>query len=194
MQLTLYAPDITCEHCVATIEQTVGNVAGASFLRGDPNARQFDVAVESGAALDELGVALAAEGYPLGEAPPTPGEGKERLGMVDLSSMQEAGATAAGGPAAATEYVVTRTDAGADVNYSCPCGCTAGFAFDRSQTAQAAEGCCCGRQIVVGSDAEARVRAALDNADGYALDVQQVAMPWGQPLDVALAIPVQSGE
>ncbi len=87
------------------------------------------------------------------------------------------------------EYRVTRTDAGADVNYDCPCSCDAGFAFDRSQTEQAPESCCCGRRIVVGPDAASQLRSALSEPDTYQFDVQQIAMPWGEPVQAALAIP-----
>ena len=92
------------------------------------------------------------------------------------------------------EYRVTRTDAGADVNYDCPCSCDAGFAFDRSQTEQAPGSCCCGRRIIVGPDAEGRLRSALRDPDTYELDIQEIAMPWGEPAQAALAIPRGDGE
>jgi YHS domain-containing protein len=87
------------------------------------------------------------------------------------------------------EYVITRTDLGADVNYHCPCGCYAGFALDRSLAEQDPESCCCGRTILVGRDAPQRLRAFLPDAENYALDEQTVEMPWGQPFEVALATP-----
>lgn len=86
-------------------------------------------------------------------------------------------------------YIVTRTDAGADVNYQCPCGCYAGFAFDRSTTDQAPESCCCGRTILVGNRASERLVAAVPAPETYGVDTQSVTMPWGQPLEVALATP-----
>jgi len=191
IQLTLYAPDITCEHCVGTIESTAQTVPGIRFLHGDPNAREFAVEVERGAALDELEVALAAAGYPLGDAPGIPGAGVARLDLLDLRPAQPAAtAMPAGSTGAWTPtYRVTRTEAGADVNYECPCGCTAGFAVDRARAEQAPESCCCGRTLLVGRDAEARLRATLDRPDDYTIDVQAIAMPWGQPLEAALAVP-----
>ena len=86
-------------------------------------------------------------------------------------------------------YVVTRTDLGADVNYQCPCGCYAGFAFDRSVASQLPESCCCGRTMLVGTGASDRLLAALPDAESYGLDEQPVTMPWGQVLPVALATP-----
>lgn len=190
-QMTLYAPDISCEHCIATIERVIGTVHGARFLHGDPNAREFAVELERGAVLDELEAVLSSEGYPLGDAPPLPGAGVKRLELMDLGSGGMAGMAQRGAATAGTHptYRVTRTEAGADVNYDCPCSCTAGFAFDRGSVEQAPESCCCGRQMLVGRDAESRLRAALDDPQAYVIDVQQVAMPWGQPLDVALAVP-----
>ena len=36
MQVTLYAPDVTCDHCIASIERAVGTVEGArSDRHGD---------------------------------------------------------------------------------------------------------------------------------------------------------------
>lgn len=87
------------------------------------------------------------------------------------------------------EYRVAETGAGANVNYDCPCGCDAGFAFDRSVAEQDRNSCCCGRLILVGPDAEQRLLASLDDASAYSMDVRDVPMPWGQPAQVALAIP-----
>lgn len=41
----------------------------------------------------------------------------------------------------------------------------------------------------VGRDAGQRMAGKLDSAEAYRIDVQQVTMPWGQPVEVALAIP-----
>lgn len=86
-------------------------------------------------------------------------------------------------------YIVTRTDAGADVNYECPCGCNAGFAFDRSVMDKAPESCCCGRTILVGVSPREPLLAFLPMSDIYSLDEQTVEMPWGQVLSVVLATP-----
>ncbi len=75
------------------------------------------------------------------------------------------------------------------MNYDCPCSCEAGFAFDRSQSEQTPGSCCCGRRIVVGPDAEARLRSALSDSDTYEFEIQEIAMPWGEPVQAALAIP-----
>ncbi len=62
-QVTLYAHDITCDHCIATIKRTTEGVEGVSFVAGDEHARSFVVDFDRAAALDTLGDALAAEGY-----------------------------------------------------------------------------------------------------------------------------------
>lgn len=89
-------------------------------------------------------------------------------------------------------YVTTRTDAGADVNYQCPCGCYAGFAYDRSTVGQSPESCCCGRIILVGTSARVRLVASLPMPETYGLDEQSVQMPWGQVIEVALATPADA--
>ena len=172
-QLTLYAPDITCDHCVATIQKTVESQAGARYLGGDVAGKRFSVEVERGAVLDLLAAALADEGYPLGEA-------------ADTAS------PVAGDSAAATThptYRVTPTDAGAEINYNCPCGCSAGFAYNRAVADQEPESCCCGRTMLAGRNAGDRLRARLEGAGAYEIDIQTVTMPWGQPLEAALAVP-----
>lgn len=177
-QLTLYSPEITCEHCITTIESAVGAVAGARFLHGDPDGKLFTVEVESGAVLDAVTAALQEQGYPLGEAAAAGGTEQPAVAADWLP-----------------EYRVTRTDAGADVNYACPCPCSceAGFAFDRAQGDRQPESCCCGRQLLIGVDAGARLRSMLDAPDGYRLDIQDIEMPWGQPIEAALAIPREGG-
>ena len=69
-QITLFAPDVTCDHCIATIRKTVGTVDGATFLEGDPDSKSFAIDLAQGAVLDRVAEALAAEGYPLGPAAP----------------------------------------------------------------------------------------------------------------------------
>ena len=184
-QLTLHAPGITCDHCIATIRRATDAVAGARFVARDPDARSFVVDVAAGGTLDALSAALAAEGYPLAKAGSAPAAaGAHVSGVGDVSTH--------GDPRAVgwqPAFRVTRTDAGADVNYDCYCGCDAGFALDRAAADQPPEGCCCGNRILVGPDAGARLAGALDDSSGYRMDVTPLTMPWGQPLEVALAIP-----
>ena len=173
MQVLLTAPDITCEHCIATIQRVATATDGVAFVSGDPDRRTFIVDAEGGAALDALSAALAAEGYPLGDVAADAGSTQNTL-TPDW---------------APSTFRVERTDVGANVNYDCYCGCDAGFALDRSRADQPTESCCCGNHILVGVDAGQRISGKLDDAAAYRVDVQTVAMPWGQPIEVALAIP-----
>jgi hypothetical protein len=86
-------------------------------------------------------------------------------------------------------YRVVATDAGANINYDCYCGCDAGFAFDRADSDPRAESCCCGNRILVGTDASARLADQLDRPADYRIESRAVGMPWDEELDVALAIP-----
>ena len=175
MQLTLYAPDVTCEHCIASIKDAVETVDGATFVSGDPDAKSFVVEIASGAVVDAIAAATEAEGYPLGDATAAEGHAPAEADANWVPT-----------------YTVTATDKGADLNYACPCGCTAGFAFDRSSADQHAEGCCCGRQMLVApADAEARLKSGLNGGD-FRFDVQTVDMPWGQPMEAAIAIPAEA--
>lgn len=175
MQLLLSSPEITCEHCIATIQRVAEATPGVTFVSGDPDRRTFIVEVNGGAALDQFGTALADEGYPLGD--------------VSAESHETHGTkTPDWAPAG---FRIERTDVGANVNYDCYCGCDAGFALDRSQPDQPTESCCCGNHILVGPDAGDRITSKLDDPAAYRLDVQTATMPWGQPLQVAVAIPIE---
>ncbi len=90
-------------------------------------------------------------------------------------------------------YRITATEAGANVNYDCYCGCDAGFALDRSTAEQSPEHCCCGNQMLVGTRAQQRLQDTLDDAKAYRVDTQSVVMPWGEEMDAALAIPTDEG-
>lgn len=180
MQVLLSSPEITCEHCIATIAEVV-RTAGGAFISGDPGARTFVVDVPSGAVLDALSPALAVAGYPLGPVA-THGEAADEH-------------TPAGAHPALTPdwrpvaYRIEKTAVGANVNYDCYCGCDAGFALDRSAADPAPESCCCGNQILVGVAAGDRIRGTLDGTSAYRVDLQTLTMPWGQPMEVAIAIP-----
>jgi hypothetical protein len=178
-QLTLYAPDITCDHCIATIERTVQACADARFIGGNVEGKRFSVEILRGAVLDDLAIALAAEGYPLGDA--VESEGQPAPARTNVP----------GGHTPA--YRVTPSNAGAEINNDCPCGCVAGFAFNRALAEQEPESCCCGRTMLVGRHAVNRLQAHLHGVGHFAFDVQTVTMPWGQPIEAALAIPAEPG-
>lgn len=169
-QVTLYAPDITCDHCIETIKRTTEGVAGVDFVSGDEHARSFVVAFERAAAIDTLGEALAAEGYPLGQAVTSP--------LV---------APAPPSPFAPT-FEAVPSDRGATVIYSCPCGSTTEeFTYDRSRPEQEIDSCC-DHHLLIGSNAAEELRRRLPNAERYDILVDQVTMPWGQPLQTAMAV------
>ena len=65
-QATLKAQDISCDHCIATIEKAVTKLPGVRFLGSDPTDKQ--VTVEYDPALLDIGAIEAAmeeEGYPV---------------------------------------------------------------------------------------------------------------------------------
>lgn len=173
-QMTLFAPDVTCDHCIATIKKTVEGVEGARFLDGDPDSKSFAVDLAQGAVLDRLSEALAAEGYPLGPASP-------------------ARAAAGGGTNATFEarprafapaYQVERSAEGASITYNCPCGSTTEhYTYHRSKAEQDV-GSCCDHHLLVQPGAGERLRALKP---GYQVDVQAIEMPWGQPVEAAFA-------
>src|SRR5262245_39918059 len=89
------------------------------------------------------------------------------------------------------EYT-TRLDADpgrAHINYECPCGCTAGILDDRQLGPPGLGGRGSGRGLSAGSGAEGRVRAGLEARSNYGMELGSVALPWGEVVETALAVP-----
>jgi copper chaperone len=65
-QITLEAPDISCEHCIMSIEKALSKLEGVRFLSGDPSGKvvtlEYDPAVTD---LPTIEGALEEEGYPV---------------------------------------------------------------------------------------------------------------------------------
>lgn len=170
-QITLFAPDVTCDHCIATIQKTVATVDGATFLEGDPDSKSFAIDIAQGAVLDRVAEALAAEGYPLG--PASPARAVERAAQSE--------STVGFSPA----LTIEKSEAGASVTYTCPCGSsTEHYTYDRSKAAQDL-GSCCDHHLLIEPGAGAHLRERLGEA--YEVNVQAVQMPWGQPMEAAFA-------
>jgi copper chaperone len=62
--ITLDIPNISCHHCIMTIERESGFVDGVEFVSGDVDGKKATFAVESDAALAALKATLAEAGYP----------------------------------------------------------------------------------------------------------------------------------
>jgi len=65
-EATLKAPDISCDHCIASIEKAVTKLPGVRFVKGDPDGKEVTVEydpnlVEKGA----IEAAMEEEGYPV---------------------------------------------------------------------------------------------------------------------------------
>src|SRR5690606_30412034 len=66
-QTTQFAPDVTCDHSIATIQKTVDTIEDDRSISGDLDSKSFSVEIAQGAVLAQLAEALAEAGYPLGE-------------------------------------------------------------------------------------------------------------------------------
>ena len=80
----------------------------------------------------------------------------------------------------------------AHINYQCPCGCTAGLTYDRTQGAEHLGRCCCGRLLWVGADATQVVRSNFSPQQEYQVDEGDVLLPWGETQRTALAEPLEA--
>jgi copper chaperone len=64
-EVTLTAPDISCDHCIATIRKALSKLAGVQFLSGNLQAKQvtirYDPAMVDMTAIEKV---MEEEGYP----------------------------------------------------------------------------------------------------------------------------------
>jgi len=65
-QITFEAPDISCDHCIVSIEKAVTKLPGVRFLSGDPDGKrvtmEYDPALVDPSAIEG---AMEEEGYPV---------------------------------------------------------------------------------------------------------------------------------
>ena len=65
-EITLTAPDISCGHCVATVQKAVGGLEGVSFVRADVNTKQVVVRFDpEQVSQGQIEAAMDEEGYPV---------------------------------------------------------------------------------------------------------------------------------
>lgn len=65
-EVTLEAPDISCDHCIGSIEKAVTKLAGVRFISGDPEKKAVKIEYDpSQATMDEIAATMEEEGYPL---------------------------------------------------------------------------------------------------------------------------------
>lgn len=63
---TLTTPDISCEHCVATITRAVGGLSGVSKVAADEQTKQVRVEYDPArVSLAQIEATLDEEGYPV---------------------------------------------------------------------------------------------------------------------------------
>jgi copper chaperone len=64
--ITLTAPDISCGHCVATVQSTAGKQPGVVSATADADTKQVTLVIDPRvASLENIKSALAEEGYPV---------------------------------------------------------------------------------------------------------------------------------
>lgn len=63
--ITLTAPDISCDHCVATVQNAVGKIEGVKAVSANAGTKQVDVTFDkSQTDLGAITSALQEAGYP----------------------------------------------------------------------------------------------------------------------------------
>ena len=60
----LSIPNITCGHCVMTIQRELGEIDGVSKVEGDPTAKELTVEWDAPATLETINSTLKEINYP----------------------------------------------------------------------------------------------------------------------------------
>ena len=60
----LSVPNITCGHCVMSIQRELGEIGGVSKVQGDPAAKEITVEWEEPASLEKIKSTLEEINYP----------------------------------------------------------------------------------------------------------------------------------
>jgi copper chaperone len=64
-EVTLTAPDISCDHCIAAIRGALSKLAGVQFLDGNPQTKQVTIRYDPSVVdLTAIEKAMEEEGYP----------------------------------------------------------------------------------------------------------------------------------
>ena len=65
-QVTLTAPDISCGHCVNTVQTSLGNLAGVQRVSASAETKQVEVTFDPATvSLPQIEALLDEEGYPV---------------------------------------------------------------------------------------------------------------------------------
>jgi copper chaperone len=65
-QITLNAPDISCEHCVATVQKAVGALPGVDSVSASADTKDIAISFDPGnVSDDQIAAVLDEEGYPV---------------------------------------------------------------------------------------------------------------------------------
>ncbi len=63
--ITLNAPDISCGHCVATVEKAVGTVQGVESVKADADTKDVNVTYDASQTnVSAISAVLEEAGYP----------------------------------------------------------------------------------------------------------------------------------
>lgn len=64
---TFKAPNISCGHCVHTIQTELGQLAGVSSVKADADSKQVTVSWSAPASWEKIEALMAEIGYPVAE-------------------------------------------------------------------------------------------------------------------------------
>ena len=64
--ITITAPDISCGHCVATVQEAVGELAGVNTVTANADTKQVEVSFDPGrVSVTQIESAMDEAGYPI---------------------------------------------------------------------------------------------------------------------------------
>jgi len=63
--ITLKAPDISCGHCIHTIQTEVAELAGVSSVKAEQDTKRVTILYDSPATREQIEAFMAEIGYPV---------------------------------------------------------------------------------------------------------------------------------
>lgn len=175
--MLLQSSNITCEHCINTIQKETNKIDKIEFISGDANTQSFIVEITDIESMHILEKSLANADYPLSSF-----DNISKATHEDKANWSP------------KLVIDSQQPDVAIINYSCHCGCEINLEFNRQQPNFQLQDCCCGTFSIIHPDNSYNHllsqlnQEKLEDAFEY-INIENIIMPWDQPIKLTVAIP-----
>ena len=171
--------NITCDHCINTIKDSVDQINNITFISGDAENKSFIVNIEKIDSLHDLVSTLKKIDYPLND-------------FKNYDSTSSSNSINKSNWSPEIKIKANESDQ-ASVHYSCHCGCDIELLFNRQNPIFNLQDCCCGTfSIIHPSNSYKHIQTEISakniSTTFEFINIENIAMPWGQPVQLSIAI------